>query len=212
MLFPLYGRREGVRLALGLHPMEVSRVDLDRELRLFAGYAGHTSYIGEIGVDLSEEGRPSQRTQEEVFTAILTEPGVAEKVLTVHSRGASRQTIGHLVDAGAKRAILHWFSGSHRDLDDALAAGFYFSVNPAMVGAARSKALVDAIPPDRVLLESDGPYARIRGRVVEPADVLGVVSSLARLWDRGESDVIAQLDSNLMAMCTGLPEIAVPGD
>ena len=204
MLFPLYGRREGVRLALGLHPLEVAKVDLAKELALFRSYAGHTSYIGEIGLDFSRDGKPSRAIQEEALDAILDTPGVAGKVMSVHSRSASRATVERLRSVGATRVILHWFSGSLADLDAGLDAGFYLSVNPAMTRREKGRSIIARLPKDRVLVESDGPYARVAGRQLEPPDVSIAVDYLGQIWGSSSADVSRQLTANLRSLCDGL--------
>jgi TatD DNase family protein len=211
MLFPLYGRREGVRLALGLHPLEVAKVDLAKELALFQGYAGHTSYIGEIGLDYSRDGKPSRAIQEEALDAILDTRGVAEKVLSVHSRSASTATVERLRNAKATRVILHWFSGSMADLEAGLDAGFYLSVNPAMTWSEKGRKIIARLPWDRALVESDGPYARLAGRQLEPPDVSIAIAYLGKIWDGSSADVAHQLSLNLRRLCDGLPT-ALPGE
>jgi TatD DNase family protein len=205
MLFPLYGRREGVRLALGLHPLEVAKVDLANELALFQGYAGHTSYIGEIGLDYSRDGKPSRAIQEEALDVILATKGVTEKVMSVHSRSASKATVARLRNAKATRVILHWFSGSMADLDAGLDAGFYLSVNPAMTGSEKGRKIIERLPRDRALVESDGPYARVAGRQLEPPDVSIAIAHLGKVWDSSQADVAHQLSLNLRRLCDGLP-------
>lgn len=206
-LFPAFGRRAGVRLALGLHPLEAGRLDLERELRLFAAYQAHTSYIGEVGLDFSKEGRPSAQAQELAFAEILATAGVAEKVLTIHSRGAAQRTITLLREAGARRGILHWFTGSLSEAEEALDAGLFFSLNPMMLRSKKGKTLVEQLPSDRVLAESDGPFGRISGRFAEPSDVLDVHAYLARHWKLDESAVSARLAANLSTLCAGLPSL-----
>jgi TatD DNase family protein len=205
MLFPLYGRRNGVRLALGLHPLEVAKVDLARELSLFQSYAAHTSYIGEVGLDHSREGKATNALQEKALEAILTTPGVKDKIMSVHSRGAAGTTIKRLQNAKATGVILHWFSGSVVQLDAALDAGFYLSVNPAMTRSKKGRAIIARIPPDRALVESDGPYARIARRQLEPTDVLIAIAHLSNLWERCSTDVAHQLEANLRHLSNGLP-------
>lgn len=208
MLFPLYGRREGVRLALGLHPLEVAQVDSRRELALFESYAAHTSFIGEIGLDFSVEGRPSRAAQEAALAAILATADVCDKVLTVHSRGAALRTFDLLEAAQARRVIVHWFLGSPSDAERALAAGFYFSFNPAMIRSRKGRELAEIVPRTRVLLESDGPYARIANRLAEPADVLAVADFLQTPWQLPRDAVLGELAQNLRRLCEGLPELA----
>jgi len=204
MLFPLYGRRDGVRLALGLHPLEAAKVDLARELSLFESYASHTSYIGEVGLDLSREGKASAAQQERALDAILAIPGVVGKVLTVHSRGASAAVIERLRAANATRVILHWFSGSLAELEAGIDAGFYLSVNPAMTRNEKGRVIIDHVPRDRVLVESDGPYARIAGRQLEPRDVSIAVHYLAKLWALSRDAVSTRLAMNLQKLCDDL--------
>lgn len=204
MLFPLYGRRAGVRLALGLHPLEVEKVDVRRELDLFRAYASHTSYIGEIGLDFSRDGKRSRAPQVQALDAVLSAPGVIDKVLTVHSRAAAKEIVQRLSDAGARRAILHWFAGSGRDLEAALEAGFYFSINPAMTRNTKGQTIIGALPRERLLAESDGPYVRLGGRVLEPVDVVLVLNHLAERWRASADEVSAQLSANLVRLCDGL--------
>jgi TatD DNase family protein len=204
MLFPLFGRTPGVRLALGLHPLDVVKVDLARELDLFARYASHTSYIGEVGLDFSPERRGSRLAQEEALDAMLAVPGVPDKVMTLHSRGAAGAVIERVCALGARRAILHWYSGSLADLAVGLEAGLYFSINPAMTRSAKGRKIIKNLPPDRALVESDGPYAHLDGRAVEPRDIWSVVEHLAREWNRTRDETVAQLATNLHEITAGL--------
>lgn len=116
--------------------------------------------------------------------------------MTVHSRGAAAETIGRLADAGV-RAILHWYTGSLRDAERAVQGDLYFSVNPAMLRSDRGAALVRLVPPDRILLESDGPYCSHAGRPSTPADLVHLVRELGRLWQVDPTDVARLIEGNL---------------
>lgn len=204
ILFPLYGRRKGVRLALGMHPLEVQKVDIEQELKLFRSYAGHTSYIGEIGLDFSREGRTTREQQEHAFNAVLGTPGIAEKVMTIHSRGAARDVIDALRSVRARRAILHWYSGALRDLDDALEEGFYFSINPSMTRSNNGQKIIARLPKERVLLETDGPYVKIGRKVAEPKDAWMVIDYLAAGWNGTREAAAALIEDNLRRLLEGL--------
>jgi TatD DNase family protein len=204
MLFPLYGRREGVRLALGLHPLEVSRIDISRELDLFRRFADHTSYIGEVGLDFSREGKASQQVQERVFDSILAISNMSEKFLTIHSRGAAKPVIDRLRLVGARRAVMHWFTGSAKDLEAGLDAGLFFSINPSMTRSIRGKALISRLPRNRILAETDGPYVQVSRRVVEPREVWLVIDYLAKEWQLPREAVASQLEDNLRLLTDSL--------
>jgi TatD DNase family protein len=210
MLFPLYGRRDGVRLALGLHPLEVTKVDLARELALFASFASHTSYIGEIGLDFSREGRGTRAEQERALEAILGTPGVPEKLLSVHSRGAAREVVAALASVEAARGILHWFSGPIADVDTALDAGLFFSINPSMTRSAKGRTIVARLPKERVLVETDGPYSTVGGKTAEPRDVWSVIDYLSKYWQMERTATASLVETNLRQLLFGLTADASP--
>src|ERR1700722_12460886 len=77
----------------------------------------------------------------------------------------SRSAPGGVLDAlaghpGSGIPVLHWFSGSQQDLDRAEKLGCWFSVGPAMLRSAKGKRLAELMPRDRLLTETDAPFAR----------------------------------------------------
>jgi TatD DNase family protein len=134
-----------------------------------------------------------------VFDRLLGEPALRRKVVTVHSRGASRPVIDRLRDAKV-RAILHWYTGPPALIDQALDAGMYFSINPAMLRTDKGRLTIAALPPDRVLTESDGPFARISGHASAPKDVTAVITALAKLWDSTNDDARRVVHDNLASL------------
>ncbi|MCA2320449.1 TatD family hydrolase [Mycobacterium intracellulare] len=197
------GARPNVEVALGLHPLRAASVrpaDLARFLRMVPA----AGWIGEVGLDFSPVGAATRKAQLRVFETILGEAQPGRHPLTVHSRGAAREVITRLTNANVP-AVLHWYSGPLALVDDALAAGLYFSINPAMVRSKRGTALIGTIPTDRILLETDGPYAFTRKRPVQPDDLYEVVSALARVW-RQPADVVAnRLSDNIEIFMNRIP-------
>lgn len=174
------GKRRLVRLALGIHPLRAASVT-PMELALFTQLLHQTDYVGEVGLDGSQAGRDSLRSQVKVFEHLLQQPRIRQKVLTVHSRGAEQRTIERLAAADVT-AIMHWYSGPLKHIDSAVAAGLWFSVNPAMLRSQNGQRIVAALPRERVVTETDGPYSKLGGRVSEPKDIPAVVTGLARAW------------------------------
>lgn len=189
------GRRQGVSVALGLHPASAGAAapgQLDRFFRMVP----NADWIGEVGLDFSAGASRSERTrQTAMFQAVLDHDLVHGKPMTVHSRGAARETVARLA-ASRCRAVLHWYSGSLAVADEALAAGLWFSINPSMVRSAKGTALMTGLPQDRVLCETDGPYCKVGARPAVPADVLGVAGALAKSWGASRSDAVAVLNAN----------------
>jgi len=62
-----------------------------------------------------------KRRQRAAFDALLGHDQIQSKLLTVHNRGAARETVTALAGATC-RAVLHWYSGTAAIADKALAA------------------------------------------------------------------------------------------
>jgi len=192
------GRRAGVRVALGFHPLRVAAAS-PLELALFTRLLDRVDYVGEVGLDGSREGMPTLRAQVKLFEHLLSQPRLKSKVLTVHSRGAEDETIRLLAEAHVT-AILHWYSGALRHIDTAIAAGLWFSVNHAMLRSQNGQRIVAALPRERVVTETDGPYAKSGGHPSEPKLIPAVVAGLARVWGEDTDQARRRVFDNMTAI------------
>jgi TatD DNase family protein len=194
-----------IRTSLGFHPqLAHERSD---ELPLFETLLEETRYVGEIGLDGSPDYRAHADSQTRVFErilAIVRERG--GRILTIHSRRAAEEVIRALKQYECTQsAVLHWFSGSQRQLANAIAAGCWFSVGPAMLRSERGRQLTALMPRDRILTETDGPFGLNGDRPLEPPDVRIAEASLAKIWDVSAGEVSRTLRSNLKALLKIVP-------
>lgn len=171
-----------IKTALGLHPqLAAERLG---ELAIFDQLLPLTRYVGEVGLDGSNECKASWGEQMQVFDHVLAscmrEGG---KILTLHSRGAATAVLDALErHTGFGVAVLHWFSGSPKELARAIEMGCWFSVGSGMLKSRKGSGLARRMPPDRVLTETDGPFAQLDGKALEPAQCQGAINELARYW------------------------------
>jgi len=185
-----------IRTALGLHP-ELAH-ERRFELELFDQLLAETKYVGEIGIDHTPGTENRWSDQEAVLRHILASCEAAGgRVLSIHSRRAATNVL-KLLEAFPKAGtpVLHWFSGNYRELNRAEGLGCWFSVGPAMLRGERGRALASRMPRDRVLTESDGPFARVGQRAAEPADIELAIRELAGIWEVDESEVNERLLQN----------------
>lgn len=184
-----------VRAALGLHPELVATHghELPEMLRLM----DQTRYVGEVGLDYVTTDNSLRAAQRSAFEIILSRCAeVGGRIITVHSRRAAHDVVAVVGASFPGTVILHWFSGAARDLKAAVAAGFYFSINPAMLRSERGRSLVREIPRTRVLTETDGPFVEIEGYRAMPADAVHAIGGLAELWRIDAAEAAAQVFEN----------------
>jgi TatD DNase family protein len=186
-----------IRTALGLHP-QLAR-QRKHELTLFRELVDKTPYIGEVGLDGGPDSKPFWNDQLDVFHEVLELCSRSGgKILSIHSRRAASEVLKclrHYPSAGIP--ILHWFSGSHKELKDAIELGCWFSVGPAMLSSAKSREQIATMPVDRVLTESDGPFAQQEGLPLYPWDINRAIDGFASIWSKSTSEVKAELHENL---------------
>jgi TatD DNase family protein len=190
-----YREERTVRTAIGLHPLAVARAS-SMEMSLWRTLTDRTAYVGEVGLDGSQQGKPTLEHQRTVFRRILAHHEITSKVLTVHSRRAEAEVIDALASAGCC-AILHWYSGPAKPIQTALAAGMYFSVNPAMLSSKSGRRVLAEVPPDRILTETDGPYAKRAGQPASPSDIPWLVEQIATIWAVDPDDARRRIFENM---------------
>jgi TatD DNase family protein len=160
----------------------------------FEGLVPKASWLGEVGLDGSPESRESLTEQADVFRRVLKASARAGgRVLSIHSRGAASAVVNELrahPDAGTP--VLHWFSGTLRELRDAIEVGCWFSVGKPMVCSKRGQALLEKVPKHRVLTETDGPFVQSNGQPDYPWDIQSTEHSLAECW-KMEPDALRSL-------------------
>lgn len=190
-----------IRTALGFHPQLV--VQRYSELDLMIGMLNETKYIGEIGLDFTTSDKEEHLLQEKAFTTILENcDQLGGKILTIHSRRAASRVIGMIGNSFNGKIILHWFSGSHKELERAILYGFYFSVNPSMVSSTKGQDHIRNIPLDKILTESDGPFIKVSGKVSSPFDMRETVNKISKLYNLSPDSLKEQIYQNFRDILT----------
>ncbi|HWS88565.1 MAG TPA: TatD family hydrolase [Pyrinomonadaceae bacterium] len=185
---------EDVYFAVGVHPHDARLYDDTAERYVGDLLRGNTRAValGEIGLDYHYDHSPRE-AQREVFARQLRLAKRLSLPVIIHSREADGETLEILRAeyAGAERGgVMHCFGGGPALAEGALALGFYisFAGNVTFKKADALREVALAVPPDRLLVETDCPYLAPvphRGRRNEPAYVAATAHFLADL--RGAS-------------------------
>lgn len=188
-----------VRAALGLHPQLVA--ERENEIELWDRHLAETRYVGEVGLDAGPRFFKSLDAQKRVFQHVLQRCAQAgDKIITVHSIRTAKAVLD-LVEAhlppGRGKIVLHWFTGTKSETKRALELGCYFSINAAMLHNERHTSMVQEIPLDRLLTETDGPFTSVGERCSNPSDVALVVEALGRLYQIPAKQVAKSVRDNL---------------
>lgn len=156
----LLSNYSNIRVALGLHPQLVKERYI--ELAIVEKYIKSASYIGEIGLDFGKQYYSSKEKQVEVFDKIIYWSSLyGNKVISIHSVRSDKMVMDILEKYSCTKnniCILHWFSGTITQLNRAIELGCYFSVNINMINSPNGNKILEKIPYDKILIESDAPF------------------------------------------------------
>lgn len=190
------GGHANVLITPGLHPEIVH--ERYAELDTLIEQINYASAVGEVGLDGSKRFQHSFDAQRTAFTAVVAQcANVGGRVLSIHSRQAVREVLAVLDDhPGFGTAVLHWFTGTAAELKSASDMGCWFSIGPAAFNSASGKALATKLPRDRVVPESDGPFAQVNGATVMPWSSGQTAELLAQAWGLPVSEVAMTLEFN----------------
>lgn len=163
--------------------------------------------IGETGLDLHYGYSPEIQQVASFRTHIIAarETGLP---LIVHTREADNLTADILEDEYAKGAfpiLLHCYTGGPDLCQRGLALGAYVSVSGILSfkSAKDVRAVIQDVPLDRVILETDCPYLTpmpYRGRRNEPAYLPFVADALAALHGRTREEIGAMCETNALRL------------
>lgn len=207
-------RREPmVRPALGFYPvdtvlgpMRAAGVDYPREgeecsaeegIAYLRAHVSEAFAVGEIGLDGYWVPEPFWPEQERVFCTLVKLAMEADKPIIIHTRKREARALELLDELSATRVNWHCFGSKVKLARRIAERGHYLSI-PA--NARRSESftrMLETLPRDRILLETDCPYlAPEPGTQNEPANVAGTAAYAASLWKVSADDAQAQLAEN----------------
>ena len=175
-----------VYASAGYHPLEDLSADID--LEALRGWAEDDRIvaIGETGLDY-HYAKDSAERQRYYFAEHLKLAAAVDKPVIVHSRDAREDTLGLMVEhAGAAAGVMHCFTEDWSMAKRAIDQGFYISISGIVTfrNAAELREVVEKIPLDRLLVETDSPYLApvpYRGKPNQPAYVREVAEFIADL-------------------------------
>ena len=193
--------------AVGVHPddaAEVTDEGIERLRELAKGKK--VVAVGEIGLDYywNKENSDLQKTAFKRQIELARELSLP---IIVHSRDAAADTMDilHETDAGKLGGVIHCFSYSPEIALESVKMGFYIGIGGVVTfkNAKKIKESVEAIPLEKIVLETDCPYLApdpFRGKRNSSLYLEYVVKEIARLKGIDENTVREQTFKNALNM------------
>ena len=170
--------------ALGVHPWEISRGQVEEAVAFIKEKVNRAVGIGEVGLDYwyreVRENPEMMAKQRSLFRTFLKIAKRHDKPVIIHSRGAWNDCLNLVIEEDVKDAVFHWFTGPDNTLQRLLDHGYYVSATPAAEYSREHRRVIQKTPIENLLLETDSPV-NYRGFEAEPADIIRSLHAVAKL-------------------------------
>lgn len=191
-----------VYAALGLHPDEVGDFNEERFAILKAECQKEKVVaVGEIGLDYYWD-HESHELQKKWFLRQLELARELELPVIIHSRDAAEDTMKMMKEhAVGLRGVIHCFSYSKEMAEEYVKMGFHIGVGGVVTfkNGKKLKEVVEAIPLERILLETDCPYLApepYRGKRNSSLYLPQIAQAIADIKGVTYEEVVTQTEQN----------------
>lgn len=176
-----------VYAAVGVHPEECADWNAEHDIPVLEALAQNPKVraIGEIGLDYHWPENPPRELQQQAFHAQLD---LAEKLnlpVIVHDRDAHHDCLEIVRAHPNVTGVYHCYSGGVEDAKTLMKLGWMISFTGSITfkNARRALEVIDLLPMDRMMIETDSPYMSpepFRGRRNDSGRVHLVAEAIAR--------------------------------
>ena len=174
--------------AVGFHPenLEGARLSDLAEIEAMAAHP-RVKAIGEIGLDYYWEKDPDRRRiQRDFFSAQLDLAEQLDLPAIVHDREAHRDSLDMVRAHPNARGVFHCYSGGVEDAKTLVIMGWMVSFTGVITfkNARRALEVVEWLPMDRIMIETDAPYMApepYRGRRNDSRYVFRMAEAIAQV-------------------------------
>ena len=174
--------------AVGFHPenLEGARLSDLAEIEAMAAHP-RVKAIGEIGLDYYWEKDPDRRRiQRDFFSAQLSLAEELDLPAIVHDREAHRDSLDMVRAHPNARGVFHCYSGGVEDAKTLVIMGWMVSFTGVITfkNARRALEVIQWLPMDRIMIETDAPYMApepYRGRRNDSRYVFRMAEAIAQV-------------------------------
>ncbi len=197
--------RPKIYLAMGMHPSEADLEEIPLCTQFIEENAHELTAIGEIGLDFwykwVKKDLQKKEEQIKVFRHFLVLAKKLNLPVIAHSRGAWKECLDMVKEAGLAKALFHWYSGPVDILEQMMAAGFYVSTSPSLAYSPQSREAIAHAPIERLLIETDCPVHYREENSEEtfqaaPKDVFRTLKAYCQLKGISEQEALSIFNHN----------------
>lgn len=201
----LADRYDFLYASVGIHPENIADGIPQNAYDELKRLAAHKKVlaIGEIGLDYHYEGY-DREAQIKLFRMQLELARELSLPVIIHSRDATEDCMNILREY-RPCGVMHCFSGSAETATEVVKLGMYIGFTGVLTFKNAKKALraLQAVPEDRLVLETDCPYMApvpFRGKRCDSSMIAYTAEAAAAVLGKSKDEVLKQTFENALAL------------
>lgn len=181
--------------AFGIHPWYLETLSAGWTQRL-AEMLAHfpQALIGETGLD--RHHNPVPEIQAEVFRTHMDLAAQFNRPLLIHAVKAWDWLQDFWPQLQKRRFVFHSFNARREQLEQVIKAGGYISFSNSVLRNRNFAALAAAVPVDKLLFETDGPFQGPQGKESHPCQIADICAATAAARSEPAGKLAAQVYAN----------------
>tara|TARA_Y100001960_G_scaffold267964_1_gene292569 strand:- start:124 stop:888 length:765 start_codon:yes stop_codon:yes gene_type:complete len=183
---------KNIYATVGFHPHESKLAGPDY-LNILESFTKHPKVIaiGEIGLDF-HYNHSEIKIQKKIFHEQLELAESINLPTVVHSRNADKETYDTISKVEKSKGVVHCFASGIEQAKKIIKLNYYISFTGLITFAKELESVVENIPLNHMLIETDSPYLSpipFRGKRNEPKNVIEVAKKISKIKNIDLADV-----------------------
>lgn len=187
---------------IGYFPLDVQELEDSKIFNNFLTLLKHNKVLGlgEIGLDYHHKGDIS--LQKKWFVEQLKIAKRFNLPVCIHSREAEKDTLAILKNNGKYKGVIHCYSYGVKTMKELLKLGYYFGIGGTCTYNQNRelRAAIQAMPLDRIVLETDAPYLspiQVKRSRNDSFNIKYVIFEISQIKGISEKEIIVQTNRNI---------------
>mgnify|MGYP001160539856 CR=1 FL=1 len=186
----LSSEKRRVKPVVGFHPEQQIEKDslVEDILSFIEKKQHHLVAIGEIGLPYylrKENPELSLQPYINLLEAFIKQASNLKKPVVLHAIYEDAPIVCELLEKYTiKKAHFHWFKGDKQTIARIIRNGYYVSVTPDIMYKERARKLVEKMPIDQLMVETDGPWpfeGLYEGKLTHPKMLHNSIKVIAKI-------------------------------
>lgn len=189
-----------IKPCMGIYPsdaLKMSSNEINEEIDFIKKNKDNIIAIGEVGIDLKEQGKDILEKQKENLKKFVLLAKELNKPVIIHSRQAEEHVIDLLEEINYNKVIMHCFMGNMKLVQKIINNKWYLSIPTCVKNSKHFQEVIKITPLSQLFCETDSPFLHPDKKYPnEPSNVIESYKKISEIKKISMSKVENEIEEN----------------